>query len=424
MVATARAPVKLGSGCRPGGDTIRPMRALPSLVVLALLGASAVAAADGALPASVTLPASPSRIALEKYGQATMKLEPEDIVVAGRHWSIGLDAAKLPGDGKQRWSAVVDALKRGGWQVMLDGRDWGPPYVTMKRVDAGKETWMSMWVFEEAALEVVEVGPPSVQLKLAAPTTGIAKVADGADFPQLGHFPGSKLASSAPDTRPLMLALDPNAEPVMVAAGGVVKSYTVPAQTSPLEQVVVYRDALKAAGWTMFDVNVLPTTSDPSLTAHYAAGAVDLWCYVHTGEQLAVEVFDAGGEREAAKLKAELDRSCRVAIYGVNFDFDKATLRPDAGPALESIRKLLTDFKELKVELGGHTDNVGERGYNQKLSETRVGTVKSWLTEHGVAGERLTTKGYADTQPIASNDAAEGRAKNRRVELRKLDCKR
>ncbi|MBS2029250.1 MAG: OmpA family protein [Deltaproteobacteria bacterium] len=76
-----------------------------------------------------------------------------------------------------------------------------------------------------------------------------------------------------------------------------------------------------------------------------------------------------------------------------------------------------------QVEIGGHTDNVGTHDYNLKLSDARAAAVKDWLTAHGIAAGRLTSHGYGDTQPIVPNDSELNRAKNRRVELKKPNCK-
>jgi outer membrane protein OmpA-like peptidoglycan-associated protein len=121
-------------------------------------------------------------------------------------------------------------------------------------------------------------------------------------------------------------------------------------------------------------------------------------------------------------MKAELDRACKVPVYGLNFDFDKATLRADSEAALNNILEVLTTYPDLRVELAGHTDNVGKADYNVKLSDARVNTVRGWLVGKGVKADRLTAKGYGAAQPVADNDSPEGRAKNRRVELRKAGC--
>ena len=78
--------------------------------------------------------------------------------------------------------------------------------------------------------------------------------------------------------------------------------------------------------------------------------------------------------------------------------------------------------KTLKLEVQGHTDNVGNDAYNQTLSEARAKAVVTWLTQHGVAADRLTAKGYGKTKPVADNGSDEGRAKNRRVEIADPGC--
>lgn len=122
----------------------------------------------------------------------------------------------------------------------------------------------------------------------------------------------------------------------------------------------------------------------------------------------------------AAEMKKELETKGSVAVYGINFDFDKATLKPGSEKVLLEIVKLLKSSPDLKVEVQGHTDNVGGKDYNLKLSQARAETVKSFLVLHGIEADRLIPKGYGMDQPVASNDSEEGRAKNRRVELKKL----
>ena len=77
----------------------------------------------------------------------------------------------------------------------------------------------------------------------------------------------------------------------------------------------------------------------------------------------------------------------------------------------------------MKLEIGGHTDNVGGTAYNEKLSDRRAATVKQWLISHGIETSRLTTHGYGQSQPLVPNDSDAHRARNRRVELKKPDCK-
>jgi OOP family OmpA-OmpF porin len=107
-----------------------------------------------------------------------------------------------------------------------------------------------------------------------------------------------------------------------------------------------------------------------------------------------------------------------IDLKGVNFDFDKSTLRPDAVSILSEATEILKRYPDLKVEVAGHTDAVGTDAYNQGLSERRAKTVYDYLTSNGVDASRLVgPNGYGESRPIDSNDTAEGRARNRRTEL-------
>lgn len=106
-----------------------------------------------------------------------------------------------------------------------------------------------------------------------------------------------------------------------------------------------------------------------------------------------------------------------IDLRGVNFDFDKCTLRADAIAILDEAVRVLS-ANPIKVEVAGHTDAVGSDAYNQKLSECRAKVVAEYLGGKGVAGDRITgVNGYGEGKPIDTNDTAEGRARNRRTEL-------
>jgi OmpA-OmpF porin, OOP family len=160
--------------------------------------------------------------------------------------------------------------------------------------------------------------------------------------------------------------------------------------------------------------------SDPGgLTcAHYTQHGRDVWVKITPfSAAYSVEVADMGAVAAEDKLAKALDDAGHVALYGIYFDTDKATLRPDSEATLVQIRKLLAARPAMKLEIQGHTDNTGTRPHNDTLSQERAAAVKAWLAAHGIDGGRLTTKGYADTKPVAPNGTPQGRALNRRVEL-------
>ncbi|MHB1024474.1 MAG: OmpA family protein [Desulfobacteria bacterium] len=119
-------------------------------------------------------------------------------------------------------------------------------------------------------------------------------------------------------------------------------------------------------------------------------------------------------------VKSALDTDGRIVTHGILFDTGKDTIKPESLPTLKMILALLNDDPGLKFSIEGHTDNQGNKGINQPLSEKRAEAVKTWLAGKSIETSRLTTKGFGDTAPIDSNKTAEGRANNRRVEFVKF----
>jgi len=107
----------------------------------------------------------------------------------------------------------------------------------------------------------------------------------------------------------------------------------------------------------------------------------------------------------------------KIVLRGVNFDFDKATIRPDAKVILDEAAAILKRNPDVRVNVDGYTDSIGTKEYNQKLSERRAAAVADYLGNAGVERSRLTPRGFGMSNPVADNKSREGRAKNRRVEL-------
>jgi len=110
-----------------------------------------------------------------------------------------------------------------------------------------------------------------------------------------------------------------------------------------------------------------------------------------------------------------------ISLPGVNFETGFDVLLPGTEYILQKAADTLNRYPDMQIEVAGHTDDVGNTTNNQGLSERRAKTVRNFLIQFGVAADRLTYKGYGESRPIADNTMAEGRATNRRVELRLVD---
>lgn len=157
-------------------------------------------------------------------------------------------------------------------------------------------------------------------------------------------------------------------------------------------------------------------------TMKFGAAGKETWAFVESnGEGESYELWIL--EREAMKqeiavgeIRDQLNKDGFVALY-INFDTGSAAIQADSMALVEQVAGLLKSEAGLKVEVGGHTDNVGTAEANLKLSDARAKAVMEALVKQGVAAARMTAKGYGQTMPIADNRLEEGRAKNRRVEL-------
>jgi outer membrane protein OmpA-like peptidoglycan-associated protein len=131
-------------------------------------------------------------------------------------------------------------------------------------------------------------------------------------------------------------------------------------------------------------------------------------------------------DKQAAEIKntvpdAKVERVGEGIVVefssNVLFDVDKSDLTGDAKPALNKLVEVLNKYPDTNIELQGHTDDTGPESYNQALSERRDRAVDTYLASKGIAGKRMTVKGFGETVPKYDNSTASGRAKNRRVEF-------
>ena len=148
------------------------------------------------------------------------------------------------------------------------------------------------------------------------------------------------------------------------------------------------------------------------------------WCEVNiwNKSQQDLRIIEEKGFKKSltfgpAELKAALDKDGKVLLYGILFDVDQASLKPESEKQLQHVLTLLKDYPGLTLEVQGHTDDQGADDYNLELSQHRAETVVAYLGLFGIDTARLTPRGYGESRPVIPNTSEEGRAKNRRVEL-------
>jgi OmpA-OmpF porin, OOP family len=355
-------------------------------------------------------------ISYEPWGEVKVALDADGgPFKRGKHWFIIAETAN-GSDPVTEWNKIKPAFLQNGWTLVKEYRGGGLREV-LQYAKNGVEAWA--YVDWDGApimfrLNVIEIAPLPFTLILAAPAATPEKIETAkGDFPYLAPLPGSKfhVNSGVWDNTPFRVQPRGATEAEIVANGTLQRIYDLPGISNVL-LTTAYRDAFTKGGWTIVQ------EGSSVIRAHYAQRGRNIWAMVSPNPGYFLNVADAG----LVDLGANLAKACHVAIYGVLFDFNKSTLQPASDAALQPAANLMSADKALKLEVQGHTDNVGNDAYNQTLSEARAKAVVMWLTQHGVVADRLTAKGYGTTKPVADNGSDEGRAKNRRVEIADPGC--
>jgi outer membrane protein OmpA-like peptidoglycan-associated protein len=120
------------------------------------------------------------------------------------------------------------------------------------------------------------------------------------------------------------------------------------------------------------------------------------------------------------ELFIKFDPPRTFTLDNVYFDTGKSTIKHASAAELNELKEYLELKPSVKIEIGGHTDDVGSDEDNMQLSQDRAEAVRNWLVRRGIDGDRIKAKGYGETRPVASNQTAEGRQKNRRTQVRIL----
>jgi outer membrane protein OmpA-like peptidoglycan-associated protein len=168
------------------------------------------------------------------------------------------------------------------------------------------------------------------------------------------------------------------------------------------------RSEIKSYAWDFGDGGTA-NTQNASHT-YTAAGSYSPKC-------TAMDAYDVSGVGVASVTVAEAATRRTIVLRGINFDFDKSDIKPEFEGVLDAGVEALNENPDTTVQVAGYTDSVGTDEYNQGLSERRANAVRDYFVSKGIDASRLTAVGFGETNPVADNGTADGRAQNRRVEL-------
>jgi outer membrane protein OmpA-like peptidoglycan-associated protein len=275
----------------------------------------------------------------------------------------------------------------------------------------GKEYWLNVNATRDDGYTIQVIAVEPLKRSLAAPS--------GNDYRLLGHMPG--FVAQTPTKKNFDEHSFPTEDGSVAIRGALYSVEYEPPAKAP-EHVVTDREIIANYRAALNDLHAQILRDSPdtnNITARLDDQGKTIWIFVDPNRVVAVEEkpFKLTVQPPTADaMKDKLDKDGHIALY-VNFDFDKATLKPDAQPIIAQIVDLLKRNPDLKVSIDGHTDSIGGHDYNVKLSQDRAAAVVTAIAAAGIDAGRLTSSGYGPDKPIAPNDTDDGRAKNRRVEL-------
>ncbi len=267
-----------------------------------------------------------------------------------------------------------------------------------------------------------------LNLAWAAP----ADVPRSKDHPLLTRYPNSHIVeyaknfngadfavSRGADGNPVRKRIEGDMTDILYFHGDVDK------QPSALQLIRNYQNAIKGIGGEVVYERLPKDGDGGETTLRVNAGGKEVWVLVEPGifsaptqsyKLTVVEVAAMQQVVTANKMLDEINKNGFIALY-INFDTNKAELKPDGQATVKEIVAMLKAAPALKIAVEGHTDNVGAAAANKTLSEQRARSVMNAVTAGGIAAARLSAAGFGAERPIADNRSEEGRAKNRRVEL-------
>ncbi len=214
--------------------------------------------------------------------------------------------------------------------------------------------------------------------------------------------------------------LSKSASDVTVSSNTIFKGRTLDAATEePIEATIILSDINRNVEITTFksDKNTGAFSITLAPGNNYSL-VVEAPGYLFHSENFDIPARSAYQEIEKDIYLNQFAIGKSIVLRNIFFDFDKSTLRSQSITELERLLKLMRDMPNLKIEISGHTDNIGTALYNKGLSERRAKVVVEYLINKGISADRLTYKGYGFDKPIATNSTDEGRQLNRRTEFK------
>ena len=197
------------------------------------------------------------------------------------------------------------------------------------------------------------------------------------------------------------------------------KLFVVDKDKGPVKGVVIF---LTGPDKTKYYAD--PTDSEGYAEVLVPVGQTYDITYLSLGRrEIAATVPVADEPNQSVKLTLRYKREVverPFILAGVNFDTAKATIRPESFPHLDAVVEFMTHKKNARVEISGHTDNVGNAQANKTLSEKRAQACRNYIVSKGIDKKRLDAVGFGDERPLAPNDTDEGRQMNRRIEAKEL----
>jgi OOP family OmpA-OmpF porin len=184
-------------------------------------------------------------------------------------------------------------------------------------------------------------------------------------------------------------------------------------------------ECIRSINWTPEDAiegcDGKPIKPKPEPAAVPVAAAAAVAVVDSDGDGVPDDVDKCPGSPADKPVDADGCTIVSVVLKNVQFELNSSELTAGSSESLNKVVDAMNEYDQLRIEIQAHTDNTGDAAYNLSLSEKRANSVRDYLIAGGIAANRMEVKGYGETQPVADNNTREGRAANRRVELKVID---